>query len=56
MMVNKERYIVVLSKFWRTLCACGGIHREEQWFQQDSATPHTANITMEWLVVDLQVN
>ena len=47
--VNKERYIVVLKKFWRTLCARRGVHREEQWFQQDSATSHTANITMEWL-------
>ena len=49
MTVNKERYIVVLNKFWRTLCARRGVHREEQWFQQDGATPHTANITMEWL-------
>ena len=49
MTVNKERYIAVLCKFWRTLCACRGIDQEKQWFQQDSATPHTANIIMEWL-------
>ena len=49
MTVNKECYIVVLNKFWRTLCAHRGVHREEQWFQQDGATPHTANVTMEWL-------
>ena len=49
MTVNKERYIVVFNKFWRTLCARRGAHREEQWFKQDDATPHTANITMEWL-------
>ena len=30
-------------------CACCGMYQEEQWFQQDHATPHTANITMEWL-------
>ena len=48
MTVNKERYVVVLNKFWRTLSARRGVHREEQWFQQDGATPHTANITMEW--------
>ena len=49
MTVNKERHIMVLKKFWGTLCARRGVHREEQWFQQDGATPHTANITMEWL-------
>ena len=49
MTVNKERYIVVLNKFWRTLCARRSVHREEQWFQQDGATPHIANIAMEWL-------
>ena len=32
MAVNKERYIVVLNKFSRTLCARRGMHREEQWF------------------------
>ena len=26
-----------------------GINRNVQWFQQDGATPHTANITLEWL-------
>ena len=30
MTVNKERYIVVLNKFWRTLSACCGMHQEEQ--------------------------
>ena len=40
---------MVLKKFWGTLCARRGVHREEQWFQQDGATPHTANITLEWL-------
>ena len=49
MTVNNECYIVVINKFWRTLCARCGVHQEEQWFQQDSATPHTANINMEWL-------
>ena len=40
---------MVLKKFWGTLCSCRGVHRKEQWFQQDDATPHTANTTMEWL-------
>ena len=30
MTVNKERYIVVLNKFWRTLCARCGMHQEQQ--------------------------
>ena len=47
--VNKERYMVILNKFWRTLCACHGVHQEEQWFQQEGTTPHTAKITMKWL-------
>ena len=40
---------MVLNKFWRTLCACHGVHQDEQWFQPDGATPHIANITMKWL-------
>ena len=48
-MVNKECYIVALSKFWRTLCTCRAVQSEKQLFQQDSTTPHTASITMEWL-------
>ena len=47
--VTKERYIVVLNKFWRALGKRRDINRDVQWFQQDGATPHTANITMEWL-------
>ena len=47
--VNKERYIVALNKFWCTLCNRSSVQREEQWFQQDGAAPHTANITMECL-------
>ena len=29
MTVNKEHYIVVLNKFWRTLCAHRGVHQEK---------------------------
>ena len=47
--VNKERYIAVLRKFWQALGRRRGVQRDEQWFQQDGAPPHTANITMEWL-------
>ena len=47
--VTKERYIEVLKKFYTRLRSRGGINEEIQWFQQDGATPHTANMTMQWL-------
>ena len=53
--VRKERYIEVLNK----LCGALGllsrgrgrnrVQRDIQWFQQDGAPPHTANITLDWL-------
>ena len=39
----------MLNKFWTALGSRRGVNRDVQWFQQDGATPHTANITMEWL-------
>ncbi len=47
--VNTERYLVVTRKFWNTLGRRRGITRDEQWFQQDGATPHTSNRALEWL-------
>ena len=47
--MTKERYIEVLKKFYTRLRSCRGINEEIQWFQQDGATPHMANITMQWL-------
>lgn len=47
--VNTERYLEVLKKFWNTLGRRVGVIREEQWFQQDGATPHTSNQTLAWL-------
>ena len=49
LIVTKERYIAVLNKFWMDLELQQGINQNMQWFQQDGATPHTANITLEWL-------
>ena len=43
--VNIERYLQVLDKFWRAL----NMVRDLQWFQQDGATPHTANKSLVWL-------
>ena len=53
--VNKERYLVVLNKFWRELGVRSRrrgqnrVDRGVQWFQQDGAPPHTANVTLAWL-------
>ena len=47
--VNTERYIQVLRKFWVALGRRRGIDRALQWFQQDGATPHTSNESLEWL-------
>ena len=44
--VNKERYIAVLNKYWASLERRGGVVRASQWFQQDGARPHTANETI----------
>ena len=38
-----------VQSFWVDLETQQRINRNVQWFQQDGATPHTANITLEWL-------
>ena len=43
--VNTENYLAVLQKFWRAL-GRRGIDRSTQWFQQDGATPLTANASL----------
>ena len=53
--VRKERYIEVLNKLWGALGLLSRgrgrnmVQRDIQWFQQDGAPPHTANITLDWL-------
>ena len=47
--VNTERYVAVLMKFWASLGRRRGIDRDEQWFQQDGATPHISNYSLAWL-------
>ena len=37
--INTERYVQVLGKFWTALGRRRGVVRVLQWFQQDSATP-----------------
>ena len=40
---------VVFRKTWVALGRRRTITREEQWFQQDGAAPHTSNNTLLWL-------
>ena len=47
--INTEHYGEVLKKFYKALGRRRGLVRDEQWFQQDGATPHTSNITLQWL-------
>jgi len=41
--INTERYVQVLVKFWTALGRRIGVVRILQWFQQDGATHHTSN-------------
>jgi hypothetical protein len=43
------RYVAVLMKFWASLGRRRGIDRDEQWFRQDGATPHTTDDSLAWL-------
>ena len=47
--VNKGRYMAVLHKCWASLGRRRGVLRVSQWFQQDGATPCTANEILAWL-------
>ena len=49
--VIKERYVEVLQQYWTALGRRNrrSFKRDCQWFQQDRATRHTANMTLEWL-------
>ena len=49
LMVNKDRYLQVLMKFWRALGRRNDLVRDNQWIQQDGAPPHTARETLAWL-------
>lgn len=45
--VTSERYVKVMAKFWAAFQRARS--GELDWFMQDGAPPHTANITMNWL-------
>ena len=47
--MTKERYVPVLEQFWGEPNKREDLDEEAQWFQQDGAPPHTANVTMAWL-------
>ena len=38
--------MAVLNKYWVSLGRQRGVLKASQWFQQDGATPHTANETL----------
>ena len=49
--VNADRYLGILSRFWRKLhqVAGGANGRQDQWFQQDGAAPHVARHALQWI-------
>ena len=47
--INTGGYIQTLEKFWQQLGQRDDLDREKQWFQQDGATPHSSNASLEWL-------
>ena len=49
MTVSTERHLQILRKFWAALGQRRRVVRAEQWFQQDGATPHTSNDSLNWL-------
>ena len=47
--INKENYFKIICKFYTSVSCWQGIVVDQQWFMQDGATPHTANVTLELL-------
>ena len=47
--VTAERYRNILLQFWIALGRKKNVKRDKSWFQQDGATAHTANQTLDWL-------
>ena len=48
--VTSQRYLSILKKFWVGLGRRVGVaERQNQWFQQDGAAPHTSRTVKEWL-------
>ena len=45
--VNQENYRKIIRKFYSSLNRRRGISMDQQWFMQDSATPHSANATLD---------
>lgn len=48
--INAERYVgTALRPFWEELQRKNGVDVNEEWIQQDGATPHTAAASRAWL-------
>ena len=53
--VNKERYVEILEKFKIELENRWSLStRKKFYFQQDGATPHTSNLSLDWLQRNFQ--
>ena len=47
--INTDRYVQVILKFWIALSRLKNIIRVRQWFQQDDCIPHTSKESLVWL-------
>ena len=48
--VNTKNYIdKALKPFWQVLGRRRNIQRDQEWFQQDGATPHTSKTALAWV-------
>ena len=48
--VNTKNYIdKALKPFWQILGRRRNIQRDQEWFQQDSSTPHTSKMSFAWV-------
>lgn len=47
--INSERYMKVLEKFWKELTTQFPSVVGRMWFQQDGATPHCSEVSLDWL-------
>ena len=48
--INSDRYLAILSRFWRSLGQkFGQVNRQTQWFQQDGASVHVSGISLDWI-------
>ena len=47
--INSERFIAIISKFYRALGQIKDVDRDSKWFQQDRAIPRITYTSLQWL-------